>query len=97
MKRKKIVELIVNESETNGDGIYFLDESQVEYLADKLIKLLDLHSVNSRFPEKEELEKECELYMDSIIKETDYRDRPIHIKYAFKAGINYLNEFLNGR
>jgi hypothetical protein len=56
-----------------------------------------LPHVNARFPEKEDLESECTAYMDSVIKETDYSDRPIHLKYAFKAGVNYLNEILNGR
>jgi hypothetical protein len=60
-------------------------------------KALHKHNVNARFPEKEDLESECTEYMNSIIKETDYRDRPIYLKHAFKAGVNYLNELLNGR
>lgn len=52
--------------------------------------------VSARFPKKEQLEKEATEYMTSVIKETDYRDRPIHLIHAFKAGINYLNEYLNG-
>jgi hypothetical protein len=56
---------------------------------------LPIESVSGRFPEKEALEKEVKMYATSIINETDYNDKRIHLEYAFKAGINYLNEFMN--
>ena len=55
----------------------------------------NISDVNTHFPEKGELEKESAAYMESVIKETDYRDRPVYLKYAFKAGVDYLKNLLS--
>ncbi len=45
MNREKIVELIVNEAIDQQNGNYIIDESQVEYIADEIVKLCNMPGV----------------------------------------------------
>lgn len=94
---------LVENNRTNLETLYNTTANNLNSIDRAIGELSDensglhKHFVNARIPDKEEIERVCTEYMDSIIKETDYRDRPIYLKYAFKAGVNYLNEFLDGR
>ena len=56
---------------------------------------LPLNSVMPCLPTVKEMINESKLYATTIINETDYTDKRIHLEYAFKNGYNYLYEFLN--
>ena len=87
------------EVKTMADGgvVEFIDRAKFYDLAQKLVKNIAYEPVLAPvIPEKDEMESECETYIDSVCDETDYNDAKIHLRYAFKAGFNYLLNKLNG-
>lgn len=58
------------------------------------LKLLNIDNVMPCLTD-EDKESVCIDYTEKITEKTNYKDSPIHLEYAFKAGIDYLQKFIN--